>query len=204
MGWFEPERKHRRSMRLKGYDYSQEGAYFITACVQHRLCLFGEVRNGETELSDGGWVIEREWKTLAERFPGLEEDEYQVMPNHLHGILVITRPLPGAEDPREPRVLPACGRPRGTHAGSIGRVMQAFGTFSTYEYGFGVKHYGWAPYLGKLWQRNYYDHIIRSDEELERVRAYIRNNPARWALDPENTERDRTLLPDTWPFPEDL
>lgn len=99
-------------------------------------------------LSDGGWVIEREWKRLAERFPGLEVDEYQVMPNHLHGILVITQPLSGTPGRSMQRMPADSGRPRGTHAGSIGRVVQAFRTPSTFGYGFGAKHYGWLPHLG--------------------------------------------------------
>jgi len=89
---YDPNRHHRRSIRLKGYDYSQAGAYFITICTQDRACLFGKVVNGEMRLNDAGRMVLAEWNMLPERFPHVVLDAFVVMPNHVHGIVVITNP----------------------------------------------------------------------------------------------------------------
>jgi len=97
---YDPTRHHRRSIRLKGYDYSQAGAYFVTICTQDRACLFGKVVNGEMRLNDAGRMVLAEWNMLPERFPHVVLDAFVVMPNHVHGIVVITNPAPMTRQPR--------------------------------------------------------------------------------------------------------
>ena len=90
---FDPEKHHRRSIRLKGYDYAQAGAYFVTICTQHRACLFGEVVNGQMQLNDAGRFVEQCWLDIPHHFPHVELEAFVVMPNHVHGIIVITDPV---------------------------------------------------------------------------------------------------------------
>lgn len=206
-------RFNRRSIRLKGYDYSQAGAYFITIVAQDRMHLFGEVGKGEMQLNAAGRMILAEWEALPQRFPTVEIDAFVVMPNHVHGIIVIigtdkvaaggganvgenvgagvaadvgsglvhapnniTPPTVGATtDGATTRVAP-----------TIGDIVGAFKSITTVSYTRGVKQCGWPPFPGRLWQRNYYEHIIRNDEALNRIRRYIADNPAQWALDREN------------------
>ena len=182
---------HRRSIRLKAYDYSRKGAYFITICTQNRECLFGRIVDQEMCLSDGGRMVQVVWNDLPSNYPGIEIDAFVIMPNHIHGIIII-------HDRRgEPCVrLVGYGRkkgehkvrPYGTRPDSLGRVVQGFKSKTTHEYIGGVKQMGWTPFSGKLWQRNYYDHIVRNDEELNRIREYISDNPRRWDMDRENPE----------------
>lgn len=168
---YDPNRHHRRSIRLKGYDYSQAGAYFITLCTQDRACLFGKVVNGEMRLNDAGRMVLAEWNRLPERFPHLVLDAFVVMPNHVHGILVITDPAPtvGATVVGATLVV----------APTVGNIIGAFKSRVTVEYIRGVKTSGWPPFRGRLWQRNYYEHIIRNERALNAIRQYIMENPRR-------------------------
>lgn len=178
----------RRSIRLKGYDYSRGGLYFITICTQNRLCFFGEIGNGEMVLNDAGLMIEHQWQKLIVRFDKIKLHEFIVMPNHLHGILEINRRGDPCDRPLHHQSNPGDhkDRPYGTFSGSVGRIMQAFKSITTHEYIGGVKQFGWPAFPGQLWQRNYYEHIIRNDEELDEIREYIRNNPKNWDNDSEN------------------
>jgi len=221
---YDPNIHHRRSIRLKGYDYSQAGLYFITICTQDRVCLFGNVgaplvgaqynndsqnnvnsQNDCTQndgaqnnniviendvrvgniigwldeygrpqgdapthspimiLNDSGKMIETEWLKLTERFPNIELHEFVVMPNHFHGILQIVD-------------SPANGK-------TVGDMMDAFKSITTVEYIYGVKQSGWNPFYGKLWQRDYYEHIIRDEQSYHSISDYIINNPAKWKDD---------------------
>jgi putative transposase len=177
-------RHNRRSIRLKGYDYTQAGAYFATICTQNRACLFGDVVDGVMRLNGAGRMVAVEWALLPKRFPNVQLDAMVVMPNHLHGIIVITDPaVVGAG------LVPAPTAPhRATTRVSptVGDVVGAFKSRVTVEYTRGVKTSGWLPFSGRLWQRNYYEHIIRNEESLNRIRQYIANNPLRWELDIEN------------------
>ncbi|WP_299645127.1 transposase [uncultured Chloroflexus sp.] len=245
---YDPEKHHRRSIRLKGYDYSQAGAYFITIVTQDRACLFGEVVDGEMRLNDAGRMVWDEWDALPDRFPGLELDAFVVMPNHVHGIIVLTGsatvgaglvPAPDEDMPAPDgvraglvpapneattRVAPTIPMPApdgdmpapdGVRAGlvpaplvpalneattrvapTIGDIVGAFKSITTVAYIRGVKQSGWPPFRGRVWQRNYYEHIIRNEESLNRIRQYIADNPLRWAFD-----RESLLV--TQPEPED-
>ncbi len=183
------ERHHRRSIRLDGYDYSQEGAYFLTICVQDRESLFGEVVDDAVKLNEAGQMVEKWWQELSHKFPQVEIDENVVMPNHFHGVLVIV----GAD-------LRVCPNQEGAHVGAplqkpaVGDIVRWFKTMSTNEYIRGVKEKNWTPFPGKLWQRNYYEHVIRNESSLNDIRSYIQANPMRWAEDeenPANIERTR-------------
>ncbi len=176
---------HRRSIRLKGYDYTQAGAYAVTICTHNRDCLFGEIADGEMRLNDGGRMLERAWGELPVRFHHMDLDGFVVMPNHFHGILVL-HPHVGLESADEKTKGEHRVRPNGTLPDTVGRIVQAFKSITTHKYITGVKQNGWPPFPGKLWQRNYYERIIRNEGELKRIREYIVNNPARWELDREN------------------
>jgi len=179
-------RPRRRSLRLKDYDYSQEGAYFMTVCVQDRRCLFGEVVGGVMQLNDTGHMVADTWLELAHKFPSVETDCYVLMPNHFHGIITIV----GTDHRAYPDSVGADLRVRPTQGAHVGaplpKILQWFKTMTTNAYIHGVKHHGWPPFPGRLWQRNYYDHIIRNETELTRIREYIVNNPLQWALDREH------------------
>ena len=171
----DPNNHHRHSIRLPGYDTSQAGAYFVTMVTQGRACLFGEVVEGEMRLNPPGQMVERWWYELNNKFPTVALGEFVVMPNHFHGVIIINNdPVDGAEK-------------QGAHTGApLPTIIQWFKTMTTNEYIRGVKQLGWEPFAGKLWQRNYYEHIIRNDAELERIDIYITNNPANWQADDEN------------------
>ena len=243
---YNPDKHHRRSIRLKGYDYTQAGAYFVTIVTQGRECLFGRVVDGDMRLNDAGQMIERWWSALSDKFPHVIPDAAIVMPNHFHGIIVITdgpiddnddddavgadqrvRPMPGTQTDRGThadggthtgvplrirpemdahtdggtyadggtytgvplRVCPETGAARPSFDAGVPQIVQWFKTMTTNAYIRGVKTLGWAPFPGKLWQRNYYEHIIRDENAHHRIRHYITNNPAQWNADNENPEK---------------
>jgi putative transposase len=200
---FDPEKHNRRSIRLRGYDYAQAGAYFVTICTQGRECLFGQVVNGEMRLNDAGRMVERWWAELGNKYPTVIPDLCVVMPNHFHGIVVITD-APAAPVGADLRVSPGPGADTGEGADTgaplreptgsapgIPKIVQWFKTMTTNEYIRGVKNLGWMSYPGRLWQRNYYEHVIRDGESLGHIRRYIVDNPAQWANDAENPEKGR-------------
>ena len=210
---YNPDKHHRRSIRFKGYDYTQAGAYFVTIVTQGRECLFGRVVNGDMHLNDAGQMIERWWSALSNKFPHVIPDAAIVMPNHFHGIIVITdgpiddnaaaavgadqrvRPMPGTHADGGThtgvplRVCPETGAARPSFDAGVPQIVQWFKTMTTNAYIRGVKTLGWAPFPGKLWQRNYYEHIIRDENAHHRIRHYIINNPAQWNADNENPEK---------------
>jgi putative transposase len=195
------EKQHRRSIRLKGYDYANSGAYFVTIVTQGRACLFGEIVNAETRLNDAGSVIARWWFELNNKFRTVETDDFVIMPNHFHGIVVIPVGAdlcvgPNAEGAHPSALLRADSGAPLQHA-PLPAIVQWFKTMTTNEYLRGVKTSGWTPFQGQLWQRNYYEHIIRDEQSLNRIREYILNNPVQWDQDPENPESkcDRPVAP---------
>ena len=184
---------HRRSIRLKGYDYAQAGVYYVTLVTRHRVCLFGNIIDGEFNPNEAGIMVEKWWYELPHKFPRVETDDFIVMPNHFHGIILINDgspvgvdlrvcPFPDSNDPAHRGAIV-----RGAHTGApLPEIVQWFKTMTTNEYIRGVKHAGWPPFMGKLWQRNYYEHIIRNENDLERIQKYIQNNPISWEDDNEN------------------
>jgi REP element-mobilizing transposase RayT len=183
----DPTRHHRRSIRLPAYDYAQPGTYFVTICTQNRECVFGEIVQGQMVLNARGQMVESFWRQLPQHYPRVEVGAFVVMPNHVHGIIVLVGAGPCAcpEHPGRPRV--DSGQSQGiAPTMSLPDVVHRFKSLTTAKYRRGVLVDGWQPFLGRLWQRNYYEHIIRDEEELNRVRQYIADNPARWQQDPEN------------------
>jgi uncharacterized protein (TIGR00252 family) len=176
----------RKSPRLSGYDYSQEGAYFVTVCVQGRQALLGEILHGEMRINQAGCMVERWWKELERKFPLIKIDEYYVvMPNHFHGIVLI----PGLSGPAT----------EGGHTDPpLQRIVRWFKTMTSNEYIHGVKEHGWPQFKGSLWQRSFHDHVIRAEATLNRIREYIASNPLRWDLDRENPRSTGTDEFDRW------
>ncbi len=181
------------TLRMQGYDYALQGCYFVTIVAQHHLCLFGRVADGQMSLNGAGQMLAKWWQEICNKFTVVQTDEFAVMPNHFHGILLITDPVgadlrvrPGTPDP-----VPC---PSNDAAGSVrpnlSKVIQWFKTMTTNAYIRGVRLDAWTPFHGQLWQRNYYDHIIRSAEDLDNARQYIMNNPLKWELDRENPKSD--------------
>jgi REP-associated tyrosine transposase len=179
--------KNRQSIRLRGYDYSQSGAYFVTICTQDLQCLFGEMVNSKMVLNNAGQMVELIWSELPERFPHVKLDEFVIMPNHFHGIMVFCRGE-SCIRPKTDEQLKGEYKIRlyGTLPGTLGRIMQAFKSITTHKYIAGVKQKQWPPFPGKLWQRNYYERIVRDENELNDIRKYIMDNPRKWDLDREN------------------
>ncbi len=199
---YDPQKHHRRSIRLKGYDYTQAGAYFITMCAHQRIHMFGEVVNGEMILNDTGKIARDEWfKTAAIRpYVKLHEDEFVIMPNHAHGIIWIAdevgtrrrRVLDGEEQRARERHAPTertekFGKPV---KGSVPTILRAYKSAVTY----GI-HSAQNMRGAILWQSNYYEHIVRNDRELNNIRWYIVNNPLNWQLDRDNLQNIRKLSP---------
>ena len=265
---YNPHIHHRRSIRLKGYDYSLPGYYFITICVKGRLCLFGNVQNGEMVLNDAGKMIHKWFVSLSDKFPNIVCDPFIVMPNHVHTIIEITTRDVGADQcvcpehqcfrpehrctrPEHRCVYPEdrCGRHvRGNHTGlplqdsgkhmALGRptlgkytdlpkpnsgkhvdlpkpksdehvdlpkpnsdehvnssrrvflpqIIQWFKTMTTNEYIRRVKSDEWQRFSKKLWQRNYWEHIIRDERAYNNIYKYVVNNAAKWEKDTLNSD----------------
>ena len=210
---YNPNIHHRRSIRLKGYDYSQAGLYFITICIQDRECFFGNIVNGEMILNDAGKMADNEWGKIPDRFINVQLHEHIVMPNHFHAIMeIVGATLVVAPDgttvapdgttiapdgttvaPDGTTVAPGneivCnenGQPQGvapTNPKTVGDIVGAFQSIVTVEYIRGVKQLDWPPFNGKLWQRNYWEHIIRDEQSYHRISNYIINNPKNWKGD---------------------
>jgi REP element-mobilizing transposase RayT len=202
---YDPRIHHRRSIRLRGYDYAGGGAYFITICTQGKKFLFGEIVEGEMKLNEAARLIQKTWDALPGRFESVVLDVFQVMPNHLHGIFVL--PGPGlepslAEVTGAPIMQPSAGnfvgrsrenkgtasRPRTggkpPRRTSMGDVVGAFKSISTITLNKFMSRPGARPL-----HENFYEHIIRDTGELEIIREYIVNNPQHWLEDPENPNR---------------
>lgn len=246
MSPYDPNIHHRRSVRLRGYDYASAGWYFVTICTQNHECLFGNIENNAMVLNDAGRMVEKWYHEIHNKFPDIFCHEMVVMPNHFHciwenvglngavGANLCVRPATINNDVSHPCVRHDANdvntvtdiinndycrdegahagahvnvgnddycRDEGAHAGAplrevndsdlienvsgspLSAVVGWFKTMSTNEYIRGVKQLGWPPFDRKLWQRNYYEHIIRDDQTLCEIAYYITNNPARWSDD---------------------
>ena len=168
----------RRFIRLKNYDYAQPGAYFVTIYALDRECLFGEVRGGKMALNELEEIVAESWQCLERQYEHVEIDERVVMPNHLHGIIVITDCRGGSRTAFARTASTGLDQPIRK---PLGRLIGAFKTVSTKRVNVIINTPG-----AKLWQRNYYEHIIRNENELNRIRAYIAQNSAKWEFDREN------------------
>jgi REP-associated tyrosine transposase len=181
---YDPAKHHRRSVRLKEYDYAQPGAYFVTLVAYNRQCIFGQFVNGDIALSEFGQIVSEEWNRSAAIREEIELDAFIVMPNHIHGIVIITNRSVGATG-RSPLLA---GPPK--H--SLGAFIAGLKSAATKR----INEIRSTPGL-PIWQRNYYEHIIRDEESLDRIREYVLTNPAGWETDPENpaaTARPNRIL----------
>jgi len=177
---YNPNIHHPKSIRLHGYDYSQNGAYFVTICVQNRENRFGRIEDGRMFLNDVGEMIDKYWNQLKQKYFYVTLDEYVIMPNHIHGIIVINDMVGAGLVPAQNN----SGKRATTRvAPTIGNIVGAFKSLTTHEYINGVKNKNWQPFSSRIWQRNYYEHIIRKDEDLDRIREYINLNPKNWEKD---------------------
>ena len=194
---------HRRSIRLHGYDYGQAGAYFVTIVTHERACLFGQIVDGQMQLNAAGMVAHDCWLAIPDHFPFVELDAHIIMPNHVHGIIVIADDSNenattiagagntsdngvGAKDfsPLPPGVphLPTSAPPSQSFRSpskTVGSIVRGFKIGVTKWVRTNTDVYA-------VWQRNYYDHIIRNETSLNRIREYILTNPSRWSIDSEN------------------
>lgn len=175
----------RRSIRLRDYDYTTGGAYFITMCTRNRECLFGSVIDGNVLLNELGEIAASCWNAITEHFPDVEVDRFVVMPNHIHGILVIH--AVGATHASPTPRPPETSRP---HPRSLGAIVGSFKSAVAAR----INQSRRGPRF-PVWQRNYYEHVIRSQSELGRIREYVMNNPVEWDLDPENPSNKRPAKP---------
>jgi putative transposase len=163
--------RYRRSARLRGYDYAQCGIYFVTICTHNRECRLGTVIEGEAYLSDIGVVAHRCWGKLVDHYPNIQLDAYIVMPNHIHGLIVID----------SIDLVGAGLRPALTKQHGLSEIVRAFKSFSSREINRLRGTEG-----GSIWQRSFYDHIVRDEKALHNIRSYIYMNPERWLQDREN------------------
>jgi REP element-mobilizing transposase RayT len=162
---------HRRSLRLKGYDYARPGAYFVTICAQDRTYLFGNVVDGQMRLNEFGRIVREAWDDLPNHYPNVEMDAFVIMPNHIHGIIVFV----GAG------LKPAPTNPAPTKNHGLPEIVRALKTFSARR----INQLRGTPGV-PVWQRNYYEHIIRTEQALHAIRCYIVDNPMRWHRDRYN------------------
>ncbi len=173
---YNSDKHQRRSIRLREYDYSQAGGYFVTICVRNKECIFGEIKDGVIKLSPIGKVSHKFWFETPKHFKNVQMDEFIVMPNHIHGVVIIKdvgvqKFEPLQKHNRFRKIIPK----------SVGSIVRAYKSAVTH----------WCIENGHeyfRWQRNYYEHVIRNEDDLRQIREYIVNNPLKWELDSENPE----------------
>ena len=224
---YTPSNHHRRSIRLKGYDYSQEGLYFITLCTQNRANLFGKIENKEMSLNDAGRIANECWLNIPNHFPNVILHEFIIMPNHVHGIIELV----GANNYSPDKISQEFNSPENNlpenqltkignnHLNGVGNDLNEIGakndgvgnhgaknvsinhgaknvsplrghspskTIGSIVRGYKIGVTNWFRYNGnseKIWQRNYWEHIIRDEQSCHRIAEYIINNPAKWDVD---------------------
>jgi putative transposase len=169
---YNPDIHHRKSIRLLGHDYSSEGEYFMTLCTKDKECVFGEIIDEEMQLSVIGEIAKQCWVEIPKHFQNIELDEYVIMPNHVHGIIIIN---PIKHTQRRGEVTSPLRKP------TLGNIVAYFKYQSTKN----INMFTGTPGLN-VWQRNYYEHIIRNEKDLDNTREYIYNNPIKWLFDEEN------------------
>lgn len=194
---YNPQIHHRRSIRLKGYDYTQVGAYFITICTKQKQCLFGDVVQAEMRLNSLGAIAFNTWQHIPEKFPHVELDYFVIMPNHIHGILIFhgmivepqllvrarrASPLQKASLSEQEISSESIQRPHGTTPKSLGAVVGWYKSSVSKSINRICNNSG----QGLIWQRDYYEEIIRDETALNQIRKYILENPACWDDDPEH------------------
>lgn len=174
---YNPCKHHRRSIRLKKYDYSQKGAYFVTICTNQKKCVLGGVEDSGIVLNEIGQIVQKTWTKLSMYYTGVDIDKFVVMPNHLHGIIILTDYCRGG-------VTPPCSMGEATsplREPTLGQIVAHFKYRTTKSINQISNTLG-----NRIWQRNYYEHIIRNEDDLSEIREYIITNPLKWEMDSEN------------------
>lgn len=191
---FDPQKHHRRSIRLKGFDYSSESAYYVTIVAQGRECLFGEIIDEETHLNEYGEIVLKWWNEIPIHFPNVELGAFVIMPNHVHGIVFITSERRGdvlsPRDDPDNNIQDMGNQGRETlplQKPTLGQIIAYFKYQSTKE----MNRIETENAITKFWQRNYYEHIVRNEKELQQKTDYILGNPSRWDDDEENPLRSK-------------
>jgi putative transposase len=207
---YDSDKHHRKSIRLKNYDYSKNGYYFITICSKDRACIFGELTVGALlacaqnpctnemiTLSNIGKIIDYHWIHIPNQYENVFLDEYIIMPNHMHGIVVIDSERAQASNAlSRTQASSALPRAQASSAPTISQIIRSFKSKSAMEYLKYVKE-NTLNLSGKIWQCNYYEHIIRDNKELDQIGEYIVHNPYKWDEDddnPENKENENQSL----------
>ena len=183
---------HRRSIRLKGYDYSQTGMYFVTICTKDRENLFGEIRDEEMILNKLGKIVEKEWHKTSEKRKNVGLDEFIVMPNHLHGIIVINYQIVGIDCNQSLPDDIDCNQSLhkyGPQTNNLFAIIRGFKGAVTNQINSLINNTDG----GSIWQSRFYDHIIRNEQSLNKIRYYIFNNPGNWPDDIENLKIHKTI-----------
>jgi putative transposase len=175
---YDPDIHHRQSIRLQGWDYSTVGIYFLTVCTQNRECLFGEIVGGKMVLSEFGQLVAEEWERSQQLREEIEFDAWVIMPNHFHALVQITNSASQLTEQKQTAMANQSGDRPVMRPKSISSLMAGFKSITTAR----INTIRQSPGV-KVWQRNYYDSIIRDEGGLERVRAYIKNNPQQWEID---------------------
>jgi putative transposase len=171
---------HRRSIRLRGYDYTQPGQYFVTLCIKDRKCILGDVVRNEMRLTRIGEIVEECWEEIPEHFSNTLLDEFVVMPNHMHGIIVLVGTRHAVS--RLEEISPPSGeRFGGPVSGSLSTIIRSFKSAASHR----IHSEGFPTFC---WQARFYEHIIRGGADLDRIRRYITNNPKKWSEQSENSE----------------
>jgi REP element-mobilizing transposase RayT len=189
----DPINPKRRSIRLPEYDYTQQGAYFITICSHLKKHIFGEITSGSMKLSPVGEIAHYQWHQLPQHFNNIELDTFIIMPNHIHGILIITKPqqpitrrdspdLSNEDTPQVSTLTPFppsnYKQPHGAVPGSVGAIIQNYKSRTSRKINTLLR-----SKINPIWQRNFYEHIIRDETDYERIVEYIENNPISWSDD---------------------
>lgn len=191
---FNPDTHRRRSTRLPRFDYASPGAYFLTAVTKDRECVFGDVVYGVMRMNDAGRIVDSAWRDMPKRFPHVVTDAWVVMPNHVHGVLFVTERIHGVipvgAGSSRPGIGPGIGRPISIggaitaplRANCLGQIVGHFKYQTTVD----VARTTGVGFM-KLWQRNYWERVIRDEQELNRTRQYVIANPSQWNNDEFNT-----------------
>jgi REP element-mobilizing transposase RayT len=183
---FDPEKHHRQSIRLRNYDYSQPGYYFLIICTHKKQCWLGEIKNDRMYLNQIGKIVAREWLHTPKIRPNVQLDEWVIMPNHLHGIVIINEHISGLVDEKI-TLSGARNEPLRQESNSISSFVAGFKSAVSKRINL-LRDNRDIP----IWQRNYYESIIRDENALRVIREYIFNNSFQWKKDPDNQENDQS------------
>ena len=191
---------NRQSIRLDGYDYSSKEAYFVTICTNKRSCLFGKIIDGNMSLNDAGVMVKKIWLEIPNQLSNTILCEYVIMPNHFHAIVKINNPVGAESISARNENMRADMESAPTGKISLSKIVQTFKRYSTIEYIKMVKQNLLPSFDKRVWQRNYWEHIIRNHDEYKRIKDYIKNNPSKWKNDQLNIDNGNMIREKQSPY----